>query len=52
MGYELIVSNVSVDDKSPFEDWWIHPELIDNKIIEKLKSIKEVNNIKDWIYNK
>lgn len=51
-GYKLVVSNVSVDDKSPFEDWWVHPELIDNEIIQKLKSIKEVSNIKDWIYSK
>lgn len=51
-GYQLIVSNVSVDDKSPFEDWWVHPELVDNEIIQKLKSIKEVNNINDWIYDK
>jgi len=51
MGYELVVSNVSVDDNSPFEDWWLHAELIDKDTIEKLKSIKEINQIKKWIFD-
>jgi len=48
-GYVLVVSNVSVDDKSPFEDWWVHPDLVDNEIIQKLKSHKDINYGKDWI---
>jgi len=50
-GYQLVVSNVSVDDKSPFEDWWVHPDLVDNEIIQKLKSHKDINCGKDWICN-
>lgn len=52
MGYELVVSNVSVDDESPFEDWWLHAELVDRETIEKLKAIKDIQNINDYIYKK
>ena len=32
-GYKLICGNISpLKDKYPFEDWWIHPDLIDCKI--------------------
>ena len=32
-GYKLIAGNISpYGDKCPFEDWWIHPELIDENI--------------------
>jgi len=32
-GYKLIVGNISpMKNKYPFEDWWIHPELIDEHI--------------------
>ena len=33
-GYELVVTNVSQDDKTPFEDWWVHPDLVDKETIE------------------
>jgi hypothetical protein len=51
-GYELIVSNISPNNNNPYEDWWVHPELIDTKIIDNLKSIKEINYCEDWIYNR
>ena len=35
-GYQLVVPNVSPDDNSPFEDWWIHPDLIDKDIINSI----------------
>jgi hypothetical protein len=32
-GYKLICGNISpLKDKYPFEDWWIHPDLIDESI--------------------
>lgn len=40
LGYKLIISNISPDNNSPFEDWWIHPELVDNKIIDQFKHLK------------
>ena len=52
MGYELIVSNVSVDEKSPFEDWWVHKELISKDIKDKFRSIKEINPAEQYIFGK
>lgn len=36
-GYVLLVPDVSPDDDTPFEDWWIHPDLIDPKMLEIMK---------------
>jgi hypothetical protein len=41
MGYEMLVANVSPNDNSPFEDWWYHPELIDSKIVKKMKHVSD-----------
>lgn len=52
-GYELAVDNISADDSSPFEDWWIHPDLVDKDVLNIIKSI--TNNTKkaeNYIYNK
>lgn len=43
-GYELVVNNISVDSEHPFEDWWVHPDLVKPDIISKLKCIN--NNTK------
>jgi len=51
-GYELVVSNISPNNNNPYEDWWVHPELVDTRIIDNLKSIKEINYCEDWIYNR
>ena len=40
-GYELVVNNISVDNNHPFEDWWAHPDLVDSRIISKMKCISE-----------
>lgn len=41
MGYQLVVPNVSPDENSPFEDWWIHPDLVDKEIITKILKYTE-----------
>lgn len=41
MGYVLAVSDVSPDGISTFEDWWVHPELIDSEIFAKMKDTSE-----------
>lgn len=38
MGYELVVSNVAEDDESAFEDWWVHPDLVDRSIVNIMKA--------------
>ncbi len=41
MGYELIVNDVSPDGISNFEDWWVHPDLVDPDIIKIMKDTSE-----------
>jgi len=46
-GYELVCSNVLVPspghtgyngEDCPFEDWWIHPDEFDSKLLDKIRS--------------
>lgn len=37
-GYILAVSNIAPDRTSSFEDWWIHPDLVDEKILKILQN--------------
>lgn len=41
MGYELVVNDVSPDGISNFEDWWVHPDLIDPEIIKTMKDTSD-----------
>ena len=50
MGYELVVPNISIDKENWFEDWWVHTDLVDPKIIEVLKSSKETNPVNKYIF--
>lgn len=36
-GYLRVVSNISPEGQKPYEDWWVHPDLVDKSIIEKMK---------------
>ena len=36
MGYQLVVNDVSPDGISTFEDWWVHPDLVDKDILAKM----------------
>jgi hypothetical protein len=50
LGYKLLVNDVSIDDKSSFEDWWVHPDLIDKNTINKFQHItNNINKIADYI---
>lgn len=40
-GYELVVNNIAPDKFCSFEDWWVHPDLIDRNIIDKMKCISD-----------
>ena len=50
MGYELVVSNVSQNENTPFEDWWIHPDLVDQETIEKFRNIADVTDVRTYFY--
>lgn len=53
LGYELVVPNVSPDDISPFEDWWVNPNLISAEILSRLKSydLNNINRIESYFLN-
>lgn len=55
-GYILVFPDVLVywlNDYLPFEDWYIHPDLVDLSIISKLKTTKNLNidEIKEKLSN-
>lgn len=37
-GYTLVGSNISPNDNCAYEDWWVHPELVDADVIEMFLS--------------
>ena len=40
-----------MDENCPFEDWWVHPHLIDEKIIEQIKvPLTDVLPVKNYIF--
>jgi hypothetical protein len=39
MGYIPVVTNISPNTYSPYEDWWVHPDLVSQEIINKMKAI-------------
>lgn len=47
-GYKLVVNNISPDERSSFEDWWVHPELVKNEIIIKMHCLSEVPKKADY----
>ena len=40
-GYKLVAGNISPDDNRPYEDWYVHPDLIDTSKIELLNIIND-----------
>ena len=35
-GYVMVVGDIAPDEWRNYEDWWIHPELVDQTILEKM----------------
>lgn len=49
-GYVLVANDLSPDGKSNFEDWWVHPDLIDESILSKMTSISDqTQHAKEYI---
>jgi hypothetical protein len=44
LGYVLVVDDVSVNDFDSFEDWWAHPQLLDDKGLDLAKHFRFYNN--------
>ena len=40
-GYVMVVGDISADKNSSYEDWWVHPELVDAKILKKMQNLTE-----------
>lgn len=52
-GYKMIVNNIAEDRWSDFEDWYIHPDLVDPKIIEHMLCISDkVKKCDHYMLNK
>jgi FkbM family methyltransferase len=50
-GYVLVVNDISPDGISSFEDWWVHPDLVDKKIINIMKDENEnTKNAEEYIF--
>ena len=43
-GYVLVAGNMGINSMFPFEDWWVHPELISITTINKFKNNININN--------
>lgn len=42
LGYELVIANVAPDNYNSFEDWWVHPDLVNRDIINRIKNTSEM----------
>jgi hypothetical protein len=48
-GYSLVVSDVSPDGKSTFEDWWVNPELVDPNVLDIMIDTRDyIKKIDDY----
>ena len=53
LGYIMIANDISFNEYTPFEDWWVHPDLVDAEIINKMISISpKTNRVDDYMLNK
>lgn len=49
-GYVLVANDISPDGISNFEDWWVHPDLVNADILRKMISVtNETQHCKDYI---
>lgn len=40
-GYVMVANDLSPDGVNTFEDWWVHPDLVDADILKKMTSITD-----------
>lgn len=52
-GYQLVVPNISPDKNSPFEDWWVHPDLVDQNRIKTIikHTLPDINPVEKLFLN-
>jgi len=49
-GYELIIGNICNLGNDPFEDWYVHPDLVSKDIINQIKNSEDSNLTPDKIF--
>jgi hypothetical protein len=51
LGYELAVKDVAPNDEYTFEDWWVHPELIDSDLLNQMRSVDvDITNVVKYFF--
>jgi len=49
-GYKLLVADISPDSNTSYEDWWVHPDLVDAEFISRMeKDDGEVTRAEDYM---
>ena len=52
-GYVMVVGDIAPDKNSTFEDWWVHPELVDKKILNVMTdSTNKVKKVDEYFLTK
>lgn len=50
-GYEIVVKDVAFNDEYTFEDWWIHPDLVDPNLVNQMRSVEtDVTNVVKYFF--
>ena len=50
IGYILLVSDIATDERSNYEDWWVHPMYAQRK--QQMKSVGKINFAWDYMMEK
>lgn len=52
-GYELVVNDISPNNVSTYEDWWVHPDMVNPLTLLEMKNItNEINQVEDYMLPK
>lgn len=51
-GYLLVVNDVSPEGSCSFEDWWVHPDLVDKRIIDIMmdNDLSKTKDVKSYMF--
>jgi hypothetical protein len=48
-GYLLLINNIGINEWNSYEDWWVHPELISQNIMDEMEFISdETKKVEDY----
>ena len=49
----MVAGDIAPDEWRNYEDWWIHPDLIDPSILEKMKlTNSKIKKAEDYMFGK